>query len=179
MNEKYHGINEYIHLEFLHLNSLFYQPLINNLPLPLRLSKNLFYSLFSSLGVCTYFLPDRLSDQNKLKFNNNTKKFEINYTESNDKILLDKKIEKRIKRYLIKLSAIPIKTIRYNPGAAIHYAGTIPLGYPDKYPVNSFGQVKFINNLIGADAAAMPKLSSKPVSINAASYGDYVVQKNI
>ncbi len=179
MNEKYHGINEYIHLEFLHLNSLFYQPLINNLPLPLRLSKNLFYSLFSSLGVCTYFLPDRLSDQNKLKFNNNTKKFEINYTESNDKILLDKKIEKRIKRYLIKLSAIPIKTIRYNPGAAIHYAGTIPLGYPDKYPVNSFGQVKFINNLIVADAAAMPKLSSKPVSINAASYGDYVVQKNI
>ena len=68
MRERYDNRNEYIHLEFLHLNSLFYQPVINNLPLPLRLSKNIFYNFFSSLGVCTYFLPDSLNDNNKIKF---------------------------------------------------------------------------------------------------------------
>ena len=32
MKERFDQRDEYIHLEFLHLNSLFYQPLINNLP---------------------------------------------------------------------------------------------------------------------------------------------------
>ena len=120
MKERYDNKNEYIHLEFLHLNSLFYQPLINSLPLPLRLSKNIFYNLYSSLGVCTYFLPDSLNDENKIKFTND-EKIEINYSENDEKMLLDKKIEKRIKKYLLKMSAIPIKTIRYGSGAAIHY----------------------------------------------------------
>tara|TARA_B100000767_G_scaffold275088_1_gene310373 strand:+ start:1128 stop:2714 length:1587 start_codon:yes stop_codon:yes gene_type:complete len=177
MREKYDNRNEYIHLEFLHLNSLFYQPLINNLPLPLRLAKNIFYNFFSSLGVCTYFLPDSLNDNNKIKFNSD-EKIEINYSENDEKMLLDKKIEKRIKKYLFKMSAIPIKTIRYEPGAAIHYAGTVPMGNEDKFAVNTIGQVKFINNLIIADASIMPRLSSKPVSINAASLGNYIVQEN-
>ena len=76
------------------------------------------------------------------------------------------------------MSAIPIKTIRYEPGAAIHYAGTVPMGNEDKFAVNTIGQVKFINNLIIADASIMPRLSSKPVSINAASLGNYIVQEN-
>ena len=177
MNEKYENKDEYIHLEFLHLNSLFYQPLINYLPLPLKLSKNIFYSLYSSLGVCTYFLPDTINDYNKIKFTNDNK-IEINYKESKEKMNLDKKIEKRLKKYLLKMSAIPIKTIRYDPGAAIHYAGSIPMGKADKFPVNSFGQVKFIENLVVADASIMPRLSSKPISVNAASLGDYIVNKN-
>ncbi len=177
MKERYNNRNEYIHFEILHLNSLFYQPLINDLPLPLRLSKNIFYNLYSSLGVCTYFLPDSLDDKNKIKFNND-EKIEINYSENDEKMLLDKKIEKRIKKYLLKMSAIPIKTIRYEPGAAIHYAGTVPMGSKDEFAVNSIGQVKFIKDLIIADASIMPRLSSKPVSINAASLGDYIVQEN-
>ena len=48
----------------------------------------------------------------------------------------------------------------------------------DKFPVNSFGQVKFIENLVVADASIMPRLSSKPISVNAASLGDYIVNKN-
>ena len=178
MKERYDNKNEYIHLEFLHLNSLFYQPLINNLPLPLRLSKNIFYSMYSSLGICTYFLPDSLNDKNKIILNYD-QTVEINYTENNEKLLLDKKIEKRIKKYLLKMSAIPLKTIRYKSGSAIHYAGTIPMGNDDKFAVNTAGQVKFINNLIIADASIIPRLSSKPVSINAATLGDYIVQKNI
>jgi choline dehydrogenase-like flavoprotein len=77
------------------------------------------------------------------------------------------------------MSAIPIKTIRYKSGSAIHYAGTIPMGNDDKFAVNTAGQVKFINNLIIADASIIPRLSSKPISINAATLGDYIVQKNI
>ena len=178
MREEYNNRNEYIHLEFLHLNSLFYQPLINNIPLPLRLSKNIFYKLYSSLGVCTYFLPDTLNDTNKINLIND-ENVQINYSENQEKILLDKKIEKRVKKYLLKLSAIPIKTIRYSPGAAIHYAGTVPMGNDDKFAVNSKGQVKFINNLIIADSSIMPRLSSKPVSVNAASLGDYIVRENL
>ena len=133
--------------------------------------------MYSSLGICTYFLPDSLNDKNKIKLNND-ETIEINYTENNEKILLDKKIEKRIKKYLLKMSAIPIKTIRYNSGSAIHYAGTVPMGIDDKFAVNTDGQVKFINNLIIADASIIPRLSSKPISINAATLGDYIVQKN-
>ena len=177
MKERFDNKNEYIHLEFLHLNSLFYQPLINYLPLPLRLSKSIFYSMYSSLGICTYFLPDSLQDKNKIKLNKD-ETIEINYTENNEKILLDKKIEKRVKRYLIKMSAIPVKTIRYKSGSAIHYAGTVPMGKNDQFAANTDGQVKFINNLIIADASIIPRLSSKPISINAAALGDYFVQKN-
>ncbi len=178
MREKYDNRKEYIHLELLHLNSLFYQPLINNIPLPLRLSKNIFYKLYSSLGVCTYFLPDTLNTTNKINLIDDDK-VEIKYSENHEKISLDKKIEKRVKKYLFKLSAIPIKTIRYAPGAAIHYAGTVPMGNNDKFAVNSKGQVKFINNLIIADSSIMPRLSSKPVSVNAASLADYIVEENL
>ena len=76
------------------------------------------------------------------------------------------------------MSAIPVKTIRYNSGSAIHYAGTVPMGNNDQFAVNSDGKVKFINNLIIADASIIPRLSSKPISINAATLGDYIVQKN-
>ena len=133
--------------------------------------------MYSSLGVCTYFLPDSLNDKNKIKFNND-EKIEINYSENDEKMLLDKKVEKRVKKYLLKMSAIPIKTIRYKSGAALHYAGTVPMGIGDKFAVNTNGQVKFIKNLIIADASIIPRLSSKPVSINAASLGDYIVQEN-
>ena len=119
-----------------------------------------------------------MDDKNKIILNND-KTDEINYTENNEKLLLDKKIEKRIKKYLLKMSAIPLKTIRYKSGSAIHYAGTIPMGNDDKFAVNTDGQVKFINNLIIADASIIPRLSSKPISINAATLGDYIVQKNI
>ena len=133
--------------------------------------------MYSSLGICTYFLPDFLQDKNKIKLNKD-ETIEINYTENNEKILLDKKIEKRVKRYLIKMSAIPVKTIRYKSGSAIHYAGTVPMGKNDQFAANTDGQVKFINNLIIADASIIPRLSSKPISINAAALGDYFVQKN-
>ena len=133
--------------------------------------------MYSSLGICTYFLPDTLNDKNKIKFIND-EKIEIDYTENKEKILLDRKIEKRIKKYLLKMSAIPIKTIRYRSGSAIHYAGTVPMGDNDNFAVNTIGQVKFINNLIIADASIIPRLSSKPISINAATLGDYIVQRN-
>ena len=74
------------------------------------------------------------------------------------------------------MSAIPIKTIRYK--CSTSYAGTVPMGIGDKFAVNTNGQVKFIKNLIIADASIIPRLSSKPVSINAASLGDYIVQEN-
>ena len=38
---------------------------------------------------------------------------------------------------------------------------------------------KVINNLIIADSSIMPRLSSKPVSVNAASLGDYIVRENL
>jgi hypothetical protein len=177
MNEFYNNRNEYIHLEFLHLNSLFYQPLINSIPLPLKLSKSIFYNFYSAMGVCTYFLPDNLNEKNKINYHNNN--FEINYFESEEKKHLSNRIEKRIKKYLLKMSAIPIKTIKYNSGAAIHYAGTIPMGNNDAYPVNSKGEVKFIKNLVISDSSAFPNLPSKPVSANAASYGIYTAKYNI
>jgi choline dehydrogenase-like flavoprotein len=129
------------------------------------------------MGVCTYFLPDNLNEKNKINYHNNN--FEINYFESEEKKHLSNRIEKRIKKYLLKMSAIPIKTIKYNSGAAIHYAGTIPMGNNDAYPVNSKGEVKFIKNLVISDSSAFPNLPSKPVSANAASYGIYTAKYNI
>ena len=67
----------------------------------MRLSKNIFYNLYSSLGVCTYFLPDSLSNDNKIKFLDD-EKIEIKYTENEEKILLDKKIEKELRDIYLK-----------------------------------------------------------------------------
>lgn len=169
------NLKKYIHLEFLHLNSLFYQPLVNSLPFSLRLSKDIFYNIFTALGVCTYFLPDEIKNTNNLSYDNNSDKFNINYIEGDEKLKLDKLVEKKIKNIIFKLSAIPLKIIRYNSGAAIHYAGTIPMGASDDYPVDRFGRVKFIQNLYICDSSAFPSLPSKPISLNAASFARYVV----
>ena len=176
MTEKFMGKNHYIHSEFLHLNSLFYQPIINAIPLPLNLAKNLFYNLYAGLGVCTYYLPDILEKSNKILPDKKSDKFMINYKFNEEINNLDKKIEKRIKKYLLKLSAIPLKTIRYDFGSGIHYAGTIPMGQGDTFPVSKFGEVKFMKNLHICDASILPSLPSKPVSANAASIGHYVAR---
>jgi choline dehydrogenase-like flavoprotein len=178
MKEFYSKKDEYIHLEFLNLNSLFFQPLINSIPLPLKLSKKIFYSLFSSIGVCTYFLPDYIEEGNKIVHNTKNNKFIINYLENSNKLALDERVEKKVKSCLLKLGAIPVKTIKYKSGAAIHYAGTIPMGKNDKYALDLSGKVKFLQNLFIADSSAFPSLPSKPVSINAASFADYVVSKS-
>ena len=140
MTEEFMGKNHYIHTEFLNLNSLFYQPIINAIPLPLTLAKNLFYNLYAGLGVCTYFLPDILEKSNKILPDKKSDKFKINYKFNKEINVLDRKIEKRIKKYLLKLSAIPLKTIRYDFGSGIHYAGTIPMGQGDTFPVSKFGE---------------------------------------
>jgi hypothetical protein len=166
---------DYVHLEFLNLNSIFYQPLINSIPLPLRLSKIIFYNFFTALGVCTYYLPDKISEDQKLLYDNYSGKFNIKYVDNDEKVKLDKTIEKKLKNIIYKLGSIPLKTIRYNSGAGVHYAGTIPMGSSDEYPVNNFGRVKFIENLYICDSSAFPNLPSKPVSLNAASFARYVV----
>lgn len=176
MREKFMGKSHYIHSEFLHLNSLFYQPVINSIPLPLRLAKDLFYNLYAGLGVCTYYLPDIIEKSNKILPCEKKDKFKINYKFNEEINVLDRKIERRIKKYLFRLSAIPLKTIRYNFGSGIHYAGTIPMGQGDSYPVSEFGEVKFIKHLHICDASILPFLPSKPVSANAASIGNYVAR---
>jgi hypothetical protein len=176
MTEEFMGKNHYIHSEFLHLNSLFYQPIINSIPLPLKLAKSLFYNLYAGLGVCTYFLPDSINKNNKILPDNENDKFKINYNFTDEINILDKKVEKRIKKYLIKLSAIPLKTIRYDFGSGIHYAGTIPMGNDSSYPVSKLGEVKFMKDLHICDASVLPHLPSKPVSANAASIGNYVAR---
>tara|TARA_B100000886_G_scaffold231655_2_gene161764 strand:- start:2126 stop:3706 length:1581 start_codon:yes stop_codon:yes gene_type:complete len=178
LTEKFMGKSQYIHSEFLHLNSLFYQPVINSIPLPLRLAKNLFYNLYAGLGVCTYYLPDIIDNSNKISAYEKKDKFKINYKFNEEINILDRKIEKRIKKYLFKLSAIPLKTIRYDFGSGIHYAGTIPMGQGDSYPVSKFGEVKFMRGLYICDASILPFLPSKPISANAASIGNYIA-KNI
>ena len=57
-------------------------------------------------------------------------------------MLLDKKVEKRVKKYLLKMSD-SIKTIRYESGAALHYAGTVPMG-DDKFAVGTNGQMHLL-----------------------------------
>ena len=176
MTEKFMGKSHYIHSEFLHLNSLFYQPIINSIPLPLKLAKNLFYNLYAGLGVCTYYLPDNINKNNKIIPDKENDKFKLNYKFTDEINILDKKIEKRLKRYLFKLSAIPLKTIRYDFGSGIHYAGTIPMGDDPSYPVSKLGEVKFMKDLHICDASILPNLPSKPVSANAASIGNYVAR---
>jgi len=178
LEENFLNQNKYIHLELLNLTSLFFQPIINSIPLPLKLSKKIFYYLISSLGVCTYFLPDNIEKNNKIIYDIKSGKFYINYIESSEKLNLQKQLNKRIKNLLFKLGAIPIKILNYKSGAAIHYAGTIPMGVNDNYAVDSSGKVKFLQNLFITDSSAFPNLPSKPVSINAASFADYVVEKN-
>lgn len=173
-NDYYH--NE-IYSEFLNLNSLFYQPLINSLPFPLKLSKKIFYSLFTALGVVTIFLPDKLNIQNNLKLSEDKEKSLIFYSENSQKVNFEKKVLKKISNFLIKLGTIPIKKILYEPGSGIHYAGTIPIGNQN-YPLDNRGKVKFLKNLYVADSSAFPNLPSKPISLNAAAFSRYVI-KNI
>lgn len=179
LQENFLNENKYIHLELLNLNSLFFQAIINSFPLPLKLSEKVFYFLMSSLGVCTYFLPDNIEKNNKINYDIKSNKYHINYLESSEKLNLQKKINKKIKKFLFKLGAVPIKILNYKSGAAIHYAGTIPLGISDNYAVDSNGKVKFLQNLFISDSSAFPSLPSKPVSVNAASFADYVVNKNL
>ena len=168
------SLKNYIHLEILNLTSLNYTPIINTFPFSMKFSKELFYKLLPSLGAVTIFNPDRLY-KNKTININGLDNYEINYYLSNE----DKKMKlwaiKEISKKLLKLGAIPLKVINFKTGSGIHYAGTMPIGKKNSV-TDGKGKTIFAENLFIADSSIYPDLPSKPISMNAAALGSYVVK---
>jgi choline dehydrogenase-like flavoprotein len=169
----------YLHAELLHLTSLIYHPLIEQLPFDARTSTKLFFAFKPALGVATLFFPDRIVAGNHQRLadqGENAEKIELHYRDSEDKERFIRQCVARMRSALRRLGCIPRGVVRAPPGAGIHYAGTVPMG-PGPKRCDATGRANLFSNLYIADGAAFPSLPSKSITMSLAAHATRVAQK--
>jgi choline dehydrogenase-like flavoprotein len=169
----------YLHAELLHLTSLIYHPLIEQLPFDTRTSTKLFFAFKPALGVATLFFPDRIvagNHQRLVDQGENAQKIELHYRDSEDKERFIRQAVVRMRSALRRLGCIPRGVVRAPPGAGIHYAGTVPMGSGAKR-CDSSGRSNLFANLYIADGAAFPALPSKSITMSLAAHATRVANK--
>jgi choline dehydrogenase-like flavoprotein len=168
----------YLHCELLNLTSLLYHPLIERIPLDTRLAKNLFFSLKSALGAATLFFPDKLTPSNRQVLVDGPERWEkidLRYEETEEKEDYVRPAIARVRSALRKLGCFPSGAIRSPPGAAIHYAGTVPMGAGIKR-CDAQGRSNLFENVYIADGAAFPSLPSKSITLSLAAHATRVAR---
>jgi len=166
----------YLHCELLNLTSLLYHPLIERMPFDSRLSKRLFFALKSALGAATLFFPDKITPSNRqvlIDSSDRWEKVDLRYEQSDQKEEYIRLAIARMQSALRRLGCLPRKAVRSPPGAAIHYAGTVPMGVGAKR-CDAKGRTNLFPNLYIADGAAFPSLPSKSISLSLAAHATRV-----
>jgi hypothetical protein len=166
----------YLHCELLNLTSLVYHPLIERIPFDSRLSKRLFFALKPALGAATLFFPDKITATNRQVLVDSAdrwEKIELQYRESEEKEAYVGLAIDRIQSALRKLWCVPRGAVRSPPGAAVHYAGTVPMGAGAKR-CDGKGRSNLFANLFIADGAAFPSLPSKSITLSLAAHATRV-----
>jgi len=168
----------YLHGELLHLTSLVYHPLIERMPFDSRLSRRLFFTLKSALGVVTLFFPDRLAPANRQVLGDpscGSDRVRLCYRETTEKEAYIRQSVSRMRSALWRLGCIPQGAVRSPTGGGIHYAGTVPMGSgPMRCDAN--GRSNLFANLYIADGAAFPTLPSKSITLSLAAHATRVAR---
>jgi len=167
---------QYLHGEVLHLTSLLYHPLIEHMPFDSRLSKRLFFTLRSALGVVSLFFPDRITEGNRqILLDDENANVQLTYRESREKEIVIRQSVARVRSALWRLGCVPRRAVRSPIGGGIHYAGTVPMGVgPKRCGAN--GQSNLFRNLFIADGAAFPALPSKSITVSLAAHATRVAR---
>jgi choline dehydrogenase-like flavoprotein len=168
----------YLHAELLHLTGLIYHPLIERIPLDSRSSAKLFFAIRPAVGAATLFFPDRITPGNHqmlVEHGGNSDKVEFRYRDSEDKEHFIRQSVARMRSALHRLGCVTRGVVRSEPGAGIHYAGTVPMGTGPKR-CDATGRSNLFSNLYIADGAAFPSLPSKPITMSLAAHATRVAR---
>jgi len=168
----------YLHCELLNLTSLIYHPLIERIPVDSRASKKLFFALKSALGAASLFFPDKITPSNRqalVEGPGRWEKVDLRYTETDEKEDYIRRAITRVQSALRRLGCFVRAPVRSPPGAAIHYAGTVPMGAGIKR-CDASGRSNLFANLYIADGAAFPSLPSKSITLSLAAHATRVAR---
>jgi len=168
----------YLHAELLHLTSLIYHPLIERMPLDTRSSAKLFFAIRPAMGAATLFFPDRITPGNHqmlVEGGGGPERVGLRYRASEDKEQLIRHLVARMRSALHRLGCITRGVVRSEPGAGIHYAGTVPMGTGPKR-CDAAGRSNVFSNLYIADGAAFPSLPSKPITMSLAAHATRIAR---
>jgi len=168
----------YLHTELLHLTDLIYHPLIERMPLDSRSSAKLFFAIRPAIGAATLFFPDRITAGNHqvlAEAEGNPETVVLRYRDSEDKERFIRQSVARMRSALHRLGCITRGVVRSEPGAGIHYAGTVPMGAGPRR-CDATGRSNRFANLYIADGAAFPSLPSKPITMSLAAHATRVAR---
>ncbi|HTS20182.1 MAG TPA: GMC oxidoreductase [Casimicrobiaceae bacterium] len=166
----------YLHGELLNLTGMIYYPLIERLPFDARFSKRLFFALKPALGAATLFFPDKISPSNRQILLEGAGRWEsvaLRYAEPVEKEDYIRRAVGKVRQALSKLGCLTRDPIRSPPGAALHYAGTVPMGNGARR-CDGNGRCNLFRNLYIADGAAFPSLPSKSLTLSLAAHATRV-----
>ena len=99
----------------------------------------------------------------------------LRYRDSEDKERFIRQSVARMRSALHRLGCITRGVVRSEPGAGIHYAGTVPMGTGPRR-CDATGRSNRFSNLYIADGAAFPSLPSKPITMSLAAHATRVAR---
>src|SRR5262249_2674100 len=168
----------YLHVELINLTSLLYHPLIERIPVDTLFAKKLFFALKQALAAATFFFPDRITRGNGqilVEGRGRWDTIRLRYAESPEKERHIRQGVTRVRSALRRLGCFSTQPVRSPPGAAIHYAGTVPMGAGIKR-CDANGRSNLFANLYIADGAAFPSLPSKSLTLSLAAHATRVAR---
>jgi choline dehydrogenase-like flavoprotein len=159
-------------------SSLNASELLRHMPFKRRPAVDILSSILSSCIIGNIFLPGHLTNAKVRLGNNGELKIEGAYDDSVNFHMSSAK--KKLKKSFYKMGAVilPGSFTIGNPGADVHYSGTLPMR---KNPVSgettSDGEVYSLSGLYIADGASLPLLPSKSHTFTIMANADRIGNK--
>ncbi|MBS1788243.1 MAG: GMC family oxidoreductase [Acidobacteria bacterium] len=165
--------DEYFHGIVTTLKTALIHPIVQNIPLDLRMALSVFRNVRAGLGVVNLNFPDHRRESNFVTLQTDgatgRTKLLINYAPPDSEPEVLKRVVKTVKKALWKLGCIvPPGMMHTRPmGASVHYAGTIPMS-TIRAPLTSSPDCRShdFDNLYFADGTTFPALSAKNLTFS-------------
>ena len=159
---------DYVHGQITTLKTALVHPLIQRMPLDLRLSTYLFRAVHAALGLVNVNFRDTRRDDCYVELTDDPDpRLRLHYTPDPGEPERMRSALARVTRTLRQLGCVtPPGMTRVRPmGASVHYAGTLPMTRePAPWTTTPAGESRDVRNLFMVDGATLPFLPAKNIT---------------
>lgn len=156
---------EYVHGQITTLKTALVHPVLQQLPLDLGTSTEVFRFIHAALGLVNVNFPDTRRADSEVSLTDDARpRLAIRYTPAADEPARIDRALRRVKRALWTLGCVvPPGMVHLRPmGASVHYAGTLPMT-AESAPLTTtpVGESRDVPGLFMVDGATFPFLPAK------------------
>jgi len=164
----------------LSYRSLLLTRLMREAPLPVRQSRAFFHALQSGLVIAGVFFPQKLADAEAQGWlepdaaSPTGDRFVLENRSRGDARRAEARVLATYRTGLRALGAVPLRTVRLQTGASIHYGGTLPFGVSTDAAT---GRLAGCRRIFVGDGSPFHMVPGRGITLTLMAYADWVAER--